>query len=213
MDYSGLKLFYDTTAVLQDTSEISTLAFWLSNKCDVKLSNYQAAVSWYENIIDSPDSENDSTFAIIDLGYVYTLMEDSSQRQNIACRYPEYKPTSAKSYSVYRDKLLDRLFDDHSATGIKEQLPSKESSISNVNIYPNPSKSDFWLTFVSQKVSNLDINIYDNTGRLVKTFPGQTFLKGENTLHLDFSNLPNGIYNCVIRGTGQQMISKKLIKQ
>ncbi|MFH1319154.1 MAG: T9SS type A sorting domain-containing protein, partial [Bacteroidota bacterium] len=210
-DYAGLKSFYDTTFVLQDTTEISKLAYWLSNKCDVRMGNYQAAITWYENIIDNPDTENDSVFAIIDLGYTYILMEDSTQRQQIFCKYPEYNFPNRKSYELFRDELLDRLWDDESATVINENQFVKDSYFEELSIYPNPVKGVFSIKFVLKQDVFLGLRIYDNTGRLIFNTDSNIFKKGENNLQVDFSGFPKGIYSCTLV-VNDYSISKKLIK-
>jgi Secretion system C-terminal sorting domain len=194
-------------------SEISKLAFWLSNKCDVKLGNYQTAVSWYENIIDNPESENDSSFAIIDLGYVYILMEDSSQRQNIACRHPEYNIGNRKEYSDYRDELLDGLWNSESATAVEKNKINKNIDLEVLSIYPNPANDHFMINFELKKDAKLNVRIYDNAGRLVLDIGSKTFTKGENNIQVDCSNYPKGIYNCMLSIDGKNTIHNRFVKQ
>jgi Secretion system C-terminal sorting domain len=212
LDYIGLKTFLDTTAVLQDTTEISKLAGWLSNKCDVKTGNYQNAISWYENIIDNPENENDSTFAIIDLGYVYQLMQDSSQRQSINCRYPEYNIPVRKQYETYRDELLDRLWDKETALGVPENEQQNNTVFSGISVFPNPVNDHLKLEFVLKQSSNIGIYIYDHCARLVQQTGFSEFAKGGNTFSIDISALPPGIYNCMLKTTDGQIITKKIVK-
>ncbi|MDZ7743675.1 MAG: C25 family cysteine peptidase [Bacteroidota bacterium] len=211
-DFVGLKLFYDTTTVLQDTTEISKLADWLSNKCDVKLANYQTAINWYEAIIDNPETENDSTFAIIDLGYTYLLMEDSTQRQSIACKYPQYIIPNRNNYQTYRDFLLDRLIGTTSTTDIEEERLTNDIDAFDLQMYPNPTNDHFELKFSALKVVRVGILIFDNTGRIVLERKQSKYDKGENTIHFNMEQYSPGIYNCVIHIDQNKTITKKIIK-
>lgn len=211
-DYAGLKTFYDTTTVLQDTTEISKLAYWLSNKCDVKRENYQVAVDWYENIIDNPETENDSTFAIIDLGYTYLLMEDSSQRQNIMCKFPQYRFSSRSKYSKYRDKLLDNLFGGESSTSISEHELNVQEQLSSIIISPNPVTNQVNIQFKSNALGNLEISVSDMSGRLILKEDNLNVNEGMNTFSLDLSDHPKGIYNCTFKFNNVLSASKRIIK-
>ncbi len=210
-DYAGLKAFYDTAAVLQDSTAIGRLADWLSNKCDVKMGNYQQAVSWYENIIDNPETENDSVFAIIDLGYTYLLMEDSAQRQHIICRYPRYNIRSRTAYAQYRDELLEGLWEDAVNTGIQENDPLCDQPFGDIFIYPNPASGSFSIKFVCKEEILMGLSIYDHTGRLVSGLAQKAYPKGENMISIEVVELPDGIYHCIFK-TNRGLQTKKIVK-
>ncbi len=212
-DYEGLKSFFDTTLVFQDTSDISKLAYWLSNKCDVKMLNYQTAVDWYENIIDNPGSENDSTFAIIDLGYAYLLMGDSSQRSFISCKYPQYNISGQKEYNKYRNKLLERLIENQSnATNIQEPDYQNKTALNELRIYPNPVNDKLKVGFSLLNRNNVSITIYDKLGRLVYKTENVTLGKGNNEIFINCSSLRAGLYCCKFFIENGNIYSGKFIK-
>ncbi|MDZ7743682.1 MAG: C25 family cysteine peptidase [Bacteroidota bacterium] len=211
-DYESLKSFYDTTSVLQDTTDIAKLADWLSNKCDVKLQNYQTAINWYEDIIENPESENDSTFAIIDLGYLYLIMEDTSQRQGMACRFPQYRFSDRVNYTKYRDKLLDNLYCGETTTGINEPELNNLNAISNISISPNPVFTQVNIDLSSKEQGLLNIEIYDMSGRLILKSNDHTINKGSNSLFIDLSDHPKGVYNCTFNLNNNSTLTKKIIK-
>lgn len=72
-------------------------------------------------------------------------------------------------------------------TGVSKQ------TLEAVNVYPNPAKESFNVTFNSNVSGNASIVLYDNTGR--KVMHNQTpITKGENKTTINTMNLENGLY-------------------
>lgn len=69
------KDYYQTEPNLHYNGEIDKIIDYLTTYCNIKFGNYQEAIAWFEDVISNPESEIDSLMAVIDLGYVYMLME------------------------------------------------------------------------------------------------------------------------------------------
>lgn len=71
-----------------------------------------------------------------------------------------------------------------------------------ISTYPNPAKSAVHFNLFLQETGSVAINIYDISGRLVKTSLSTQF-KGESSIKMDMSDLTPGIYyyNAVLAGT------------
>lgn len=212
-DYSGLQLYLDTTSILQDTNDLGRLADIVSNKCDIELENYQDAIDFFENVILTSGSYQDSLFAIIDLGYVYLRMNNGNSRPGFECRLPQYIPKSRESYEVERDRLIDLLFDHHRVTSIEEEDVGSENKgiISHVTLYPNPASVNVSIDFRLESSLHLGFVIYDQTGRITKEVTPGLFVKGANTLRLDLEGLESGVYYLSIRHTDRPIANKKII--
>jgi photosystem II stability/assembly factor-like uncharacterized protein len=78
-------------------------------------------------------------------------------------------------------------------TGIAD---SQSALVNDVVITPNPVAFQTSLTFNLQKKMNLQIQIYDNSGRLVKNVFNGTLSQGEHTMMVDLPDLSNGVYQC-----------------
>jgi hypothetical protein len=81
----------------------------------------------------------------------------------------------------------------------------------NLNIYPNPTKGLFNISFIAEKVDNFEITIVDAFGKLVSQEDKQDFI-GEYTKQVDLSDSPRGIYLLQIR-TQNSFVSKRIVLQ
>ncbi len=76
-----------------------------------------------------------------------------------------------------------------------------------VSIFPNPVKDIFFIEFNNTKVKNSKADIYDTTGKLVKSYELNT-----DTNLINISNLSEGIYILKIRSE-KSYAFKKIIKE
>ncbi|MBC8754878.1 T9SS type A sorting domain-containing protein [Kordia sp. YSTF-M3] len=87
-------------------------------------------------------------------------------------------------------------------------LSNEEFTLENFALYPNPNKGDFSLSFNSTSGENIDVNVYDISGRLVHTKNyNATSTFNEN---ISLKNVSSGMY--LISVTDQdKTVTKKLI--
>ncbi|MCF8235244.1 MAG: hypothetical protein K9G67_08720 [Bacteroidales bacterium] len=211
-DYLGLKQYLDTTGVLQDTTELAKLADWISNKCDVELANYPQAIDWYESIIAAPQCSEDSIFAIIDLGYVYLRMGDTTLKSSILSKYPQYIPDSRKNYEIYREKLLYLIPNKLESTGIIENISGIERSVSLVSSFPNPAKESMIIELEVKQETELLVKFVDIHGRIVKVVDLNKQDEGLCRFQVELTDIVRGVYNCLIYANNEIVESFKMIK-
>ena len=60
--------------------------------------------------------------------------------------------------------------------------------------YPNPFNPSTVISFTLPEASPVELNVYDITGRKVRTLLNQTLPAGEQNINFDASSLPSGIY-------------------
>ena len=85
------------------------------------------------------------------------------------------------------------------------------SAIANLDVYPNPSRDIFNVTFTSEDAQDLEVRVLNIVGEVVYTENLQQFV-GEYTKQIDLSNNAKGIYFLEIE-TNDGVINKKLILQ
>jgi hypothetical protein len=89
--------------------------------------------------------------------------------------------------------------------------PTSKDQQFSMNTWPNPTTGDVSLSYVMPNASDVEVLVTDIMGRQIashKIKAGQ----GENTLHLQFGNMPNGVYLCVLK-TQDGQTTKKILKE
>jgi hypothetical protein len=85
------------------------------------------------------------------------------------------------------------------------------TAINNLDVYPNPSRDIFNVSFTSEDVQDLDVRIINVIGEVVYTENLNEFV-GEYTKQVDLATYTKGIYFLEIT-TDNGVINKKLILQ
>ena len=83
------------------------------------------------------------------------------------------------------------------------------TAINNLDVYPNPSRDIFNVTFTSEDVQDLKVRILNVVGEELVNEDLQQFI-GEYTKQIDLTNNAKGIYFLEIE-TNDGIINKKLI--
>jgi hypothetical protein len=85
------------------------------------------------------------------------------------------------------------------------------SSIANLDVYPNPSRDVFNISFTSENIQDLEVRVINLVGELIYTEDLQQFV-GEYTKSISLAENAKGIYFLEIE-TNDGVINKKLILQ
>ncbi len=85
------------------------------------------------------------------------------------------------------------------------------TTINNLDIYPNPSRDVFNITFTSEDVQNLEVSVINVVGEVVYTENLQQFV-GEYTKSINLEENAKGVYFLEIT-TNNGVVNKKLILQ
>jgi hypothetical protein len=91
------------------------------------------------------------------------------------------------------------------------RLEGENTAITNLEIYPNPSRDIFNITFTSNEKQDLEIRILNVIGEIIFIESKQQFV-GEYTKQIDLKEYPKAIYFLEIE-TDDGVINKKLILQ
>ena len=176
-DFAGLKLYFETEPNMQYDEEMINLSAFLINCCNIKIEEFQPAITWFEEIIQNPPTLADSVFAVIDAGYTYLLMENSGRSQYVG-KINDLKPRSRIEYEEKRDELMNMLFGDSEPDN---EIPSifKLALFPN---YPNPFNPSTTISFALPKDSKVELSVYNIKGQKVKTIAKDDFEKGFHKL-------------------------------
>ena len=80
----------------------------------------------------------------------------------------------------------------------------------NLSASPNPFQNNIELEFTLDKISNVDVYLYDSIGRLLRSFPQGKRNGGTQTIQLEINDLNKGIYIISLQ-TEDEVQSVKLI--
>ena len=81
----------------------------------------------------------------------------------------------------------------------------------NLDVYPNPSRDIFNVSFTSEEAQDLDVRVINVVGEAVYTENLEEFI-GEYTKQIDLANYTKGVYFLEIT-TNNGVVNKKLILQ
>jgi tetratricopeptide (TPR) repeat protein len=208
-NYTSLKEYYNTHTAIQGNPELIKLADFLANFCDIKLENWQTAITWFEDVVENPESMEDSIFAIIDMGYTYWLMENSGLKSTYTGRMAHYKFSSREEFEDNRDFLLSLLPGDQMSETMKQSLGTLKTGELLQNV-PNPFNGTTQIWFKLSEESNVRITIFDYTGKEVSAINPGLLASGNHSVEFNSANLSSGIYFYCLEVNGVLSDSKKM---
>jgi len=85
------------------------------------------------------------------------------------------------------------------------------TTITNFDVYPNPSKDIFNISFVSENIQNLEVKVLNMIGAVVYTEGLESFV-GEYTKQINLSSYTKGVYFLEIT-TNTGVVNKKIVLQ
>jgi len=182
-DKQALKDYYQTEPNLHYNGEIDKIIDYLTTHCNIKLGNYQEAIAWFEDVISNPHSEIDSLMAVIDLGYVYMLME-GDDKASVICRYPQLKPKTMSDYETNRESILVNLFGTVENQAGYTDSEYTEQAIMPVlrSNFPNPFNPTTTISFLLPKDATCTLDVYNIRGQKVKNLINETRFAGNHSV-------------------------------
>jgi len=138
-------------------------------------------------------------------------MADSGYKTTYTGRLAEYKPVSREQFNKNRDYLLSLLPNDRSNSIIQDNLSLLKSGELLQNV-PNPFSGSTQIWFKLEKESLVSIQIFDYTGKKIKTIHGGMVEEGIHSMEFSTqeAKLATGIYFYSLEINGQYTDSKKM---
>lgn len=79
-----------------------------------------------------------------------------------------------------------------------------------VRVYPNPSNGNFTIELLNGKPGNIEVNLYEMTGRRV--YSGQFSVNGNRTIQMEAGQLSEGLYVLEVKGEASTGRTKVLVR-
>lgn len=86
-----------------------------------------------------------------------------------------------------------------------------ESSVTALDVHPNPTSGLVNLDVMLQEDQNVDVSVYDLSGKVVYT-SHESIAAGGQSLTLDLTALPSGVYFAEMKSIAESKVVK-VIKQ
>jgi PKD repeat protein len=90
--------------------------------------------------------------------------------------------------------------------GVNELI---EETLSELNVYPNPSNDIVNMSFALSEKQQVDLNVFDISGRLVKQLNNKVLEKG--THQYTITDLPKGMYAVILSSGNNQQVKKFIV--
>jgi len=188
-----------------DPSEESPLAVAKTEvmaKSYMSEGDYASAVEQLEIIIADPASEDQLIYAMIDEAYCYHRLQNSDG--NLRAGLPQ-STVRAKTMDEFREisEQLEQqlsinrlLLADHQSSSYSVNVPSSYSLSQN---YPNPFNPVTTIEYALPVASEVQIKVYDVSGRLIKTLVDHPHQAGVYSvlwtgINENGDNVPSGLY-------------------
>ncbi len=181
-NYDSLQRYYYSIENLNISETMNKKVSYLANYCDILMGNYPEAIQWYENILDNNPSEQDSIYAVIDIGFIYLLMEESSPTRYYKGRYENLRPRSQADYYSLRESLIKQLFNPDENTNNNNTVPLTVVLDQN---FPNPFNPSTTISFTVSEKSPVCIEIFNIKGQKVRTLSNASYEKGKHSIVWD----------------------------
>ena len=81
----------------------------------------------------------------------------------------------------------------------------------SLGLYPNPSSGKITINLELPRSADANLNIYDLSGRLMKSITHQMYPSGYSQEFFDVSDLSNGLYICILELNGKIVSRQKVV--
>jgi len=170
------------------------------------LKEYNAAIAYYENVLDNNPSFADSCYAVIDIGNAY--LESDGKASG---RYSYLIPKSFKDHIQTSHRLLQELI----AISNENVLIPTPQLVLNQN-YPNPFNPSTAFSFFVPKEGRIELTVFNIKGQKVITLMNKNLTKGNhkivwNGYDSNNKNVGSGVYLYKLSNGSKSIIKKCLI--
>ncbi len=199
---------YSSVLEMQSNNNIAIIGteegIWMTD--DITASN----PSWYDAsgsmgkvpvlaLKQQTNSKPSFTIATVDPGTGLTLYEIYPEIKNYGMIY-----AATHGRGIFRDET-------YGVVGVEDNPATNGSgNIGTLTIYPNPASDNITITFNLENSTNVQIKIYDLSGKLVQESYETGLNLGNQTIHLNTHTLSRGTY-LVKMVAGNEISTAKLI--
>ncbi len=91
-------------------------------------------------------------------------------------------------------------------------MEENRTSVSDFKLYPNPANDNINISFLLKKENNVNVEIINMQGKVMKSFNGGSHLAGEVKINLNINDLDSGVYLVKVEAGGEVMVDKITVR-
>lgn len=153
----------------------------------------------------------DSIFALIDLGYLYFLMENSGLKSAYKGNLTQFIPASRPAYNMYRSYLLSLVPAVNQSNNIQGAIADLKHGSLLQNM-PNPFRESTEIWYKVEKDVDVQLSISDLAGKEVLQIHEGHKSPGAYKIKIANNQFPCGTYLYSIVLNGKRSGTKRMIK-
>jgi tetratricopeptide (TPR) repeat protein len=193
-DYASLRQYYLNDPDILGNDMLNAVAVNLANWCYVEMEDYISAIQYFNDILANPPSYHDSLYAIIDIDYIYYLMNINGYKSSLSDNSLIFDMTSKEQH--------DEFIDYHNALFFPQKELSKElknkigtlGSGELIQNYPNPFNNQTEIWFKLDRPANVILNVYNFSGKLISSINEGEVTGGNHNVVYSNKELSPGLY-------------------
>ena len=141
-----------------------------------KLSNkqYDDAISYFEQIIQNPPSEEKKLIAELNEAYCYYKLVTEGSK--VLPEKSHRKPMTSLEYAKIHDEIVEKIIKVSDGTNVENVVPT----VVLENNYPNPFNPETTITFSVPLSSHVELSVYNIKGQKVMSLVNGCFNKGKH---------------------------------
>jgi hypothetical protein len=122
---------------------------------------------------------------------------------------PYHFTDSTTSLNMHYEYRLDVITNDNDYNGGYTKVnTSSQVPISLEKVYPNPVSDNLHIGLIVSEPTNININVYDISGRRIDSVTSANLVEGHNVIDIDTGKLSNGVYSFVITSDKANLSSR-----
>jgi parallel beta-helix repeat protein len=203
-NYDSLKQLYLSDSLFLQSIQLERTSQFMAMQCDLRMGNYYDAINWLEGEISTPFSYSDSICALIDLGFVNTLMAISGLKTVVSIApNGEFLPKTRKQNETWYRKHLLSLFNDFDSAKVEPKWMNTDKSFFVSSFGPNPVHPDDNITIKIESAIDdrllLELRSMDNKIVFDESLPVWSFQ--EMIYSISINHVHPGLYLIIISST------------
>ena len=142
---------------------------------------------------------------------VYTLAPSGASPINIATQNSIEEFSDLEVVLWVQDVSTKEVWQSGYTTHTYLGLDQQNNNVQSIGIHPNPTNGVTKVSFMLNNEQNINVQVVDALGKVVKSFPSQSFYSGVNGFDFDATGMAHGVYFMKFNGENFSVTQKFVV--